>query len=70
MTKKSLSNGWVVNLKDSYLFQTFSFEIFFWQISQQKSVNRVDATEILKNGNSFKKQIQNIGKHYYFQSNK
>lgn len=55
MTKKSLSNGWVVNLKDSYLFQTFSFEIFFWQVSQQQSVNRVDATEILKNGNSFKK---------------
>lgn len=31
LTKKSLSSGWVVNLKDSYLSHTFSLEIFLWQ---------------------------------------
>lgn len=42
MTKKSLSNDWVVNLKDSYLFQTFSFEIF----SFGKFLSRNLATEL------------------------
>lgn len=51
MTKKSLSNGWVVSLKDSYLFQTFSFEIFFFvKVFQQKSGNRVPTNKVLENG--------------------
>lgn len=64
MTKKSLSNDWVVNLKDSYLFQTFSFEIFTFG----KSLSRNLATELipLKSWKvvtaSKNKHIQSIGK--------
>lgn len=64
MTKKSLSNDWVVNLKDPYLFQTFSFEIF----SFDKFLSRNLATELipLKSWKmetaSKNKHIQKIGK--------
>lgn len=55
MTKKSLSNGWVVNFKDSLsVTGIFFWNLSFWQVSLQKSGNRDDAVENVKNGNSFR----------------
>lgn len=63
MTRKNLSNGWVATLKNSYLFQTFSFEIFILSRPLSKNLARIPTTEALKNGKktSKPKQIQSIG---------
>lgn len=46
MTKKSLSNGWVINFEHSLSVTDFFFWNFlFWQVSLQKSGNRDDAIE-------------------------